>query len=96
MVRIAKLQKPLAAAAFIGTLGLAAYGAFHTISAMADYGSPLPADQAALNSADQGQAKPDGAFCNPYGCAGCSGCASLQYQQNITQAPETANRLAID
>jgi hypothetical protein len=85
MFKLTKIQRPWLALAAIGALGLAAYGVFHTASALADSGDPLPADQTVVNSASQGNAKPDGAFCNPYGCAGCNGCVSLQYQQNIAE-----------
>jgi hypothetical protein len=96
MFKSMKMQKPLLAMAAVGALGLAAYGIFHTISALADTGSPLPSDQAVINSADPEQANPDGAFCNPYGCAGCSGCVSLQYQQNVTGTPGTINTMEIN
>lgn len=96
MGKIAKLQQPLIAAAIIGSLGLAAYGVIHTVSALADTGNPLPENQAMVNSTNQEQAKPDGAICNPYGCAGCSGCISLQYRQNIAETPGAVNSLEVD
>ena len=88
-----RIQRPLLTLAAVGALGLAAYGIFHTASALADSGTPLPSDQAVVISADPGQAKPDGTFCNPYGCSGCSGCLSLQYQQNAAETSAAVNTL---
>jgi hypothetical protein len=85
MVKLTIIQRSLLAMAAIGTLGLATYGIFHTVSAFADSGISLPSVN--VNTTNGGNIKPDGTLCNPCGCAGCSGCVSLQYQQRVTETP---------
>jgi hypothetical protein len=96
MFKLTKIQRPWLALAAIGALGLAAYGIFHTASALADSGNSLLSEYTNINITDQGNAKPDGAFCNPYGCAGCNGCVSLQYQQNVAETSGAVTDLQIE
>jgi hypothetical protein len=83
MFKLTIIQRSLLAVAAIGALGLATYGIFHTVSAFADSGNSLPSVN--VNTSNGGNIKPDGTLCNPYGCAGCRGCVSLQYQQNVAE-----------
>jgi hypothetical protein len=83
-----KWNRFLLAAAAIGAIGLSTYGVYNTTSAFNEYGNALTTDNISLNTAEEEKTKPDGSFCNPYGCAGCDGCISLQYQQDVEMVPD--------
>jgi hypothetical protein len=80
-----KKHRSLLAVAAIGAIGFSSYGLFNTVNAFNDIGKSLPSDYTIQIAADNGSFKPDGTFCNPYGCAGCDGCVGMQYQQNVKE-----------
>jgi hypothetical protein len=94
MFKLTIIQRSLLTVAAIGTLGLAIYGIFHTVSAFADSGNSLL--HVNVNTANGENIKPDGALCNPYGCSGCSGCVSLQYQQNMAERPGAITDIQVE
>jgi hypothetical protein len=84
-----KWKKALYAAFAVGIIGFAIYGIYNTVLAFND-AKPSQTSGDTLTSGSSGlETVPGGAFCNPYGCAGCSGCVSLQYQQNINKLPSS-------
>jgi hypothetical protein len=92
MSYLIKWKKALYAAFAVGIIGFATYGIYNTVLAFNDT-QPSQTSGGTLNSSLSGLEKstaPGGAFCNPYGCAGCNGCVSLQYQQNIGLLPSSA------
>jgi hypothetical protein len=82
-----KGQKAIYSLAALGILGFSAYGITNTVKAANDVSVLNTAEQAAITTQAQGSLTPEGSFCNPYGCAACSGCVSLQYQQSVETSP---------
>jgi hypothetical protein len=79
MKKPAKWKNTLYLASAVGIIGLAAYGIYNTV----DASNALAADNAIIADADSNQnSLTPGSTCSPYGCAGCTGCSLLQYQQN--------------
>jgi hypothetical protein len=87
MLKLTKMKRILLPLAAASTIGFSIYGVFNTVSALGDSAKSLPTDYPGINATETGNIKPDGTFCNPYGCAGCNGCVSLQYQQNVEGIP---------
>jgi hypothetical protein len=83
-------QKALYSLAALGILGFSVYGIANTVKAANDISSFNAAEQAAVTAQAQGSLTPGGTFCNPYGCAACAGCVSLQYQQKVETAPSAS------
>jgi hypothetical protein len=83
-------QKALYSLAALGILGFSVYGIANTVKAANDVSALNAAGQAAVTAQVQGSLTPDGPFCNPYGCAACAGCVSLQYQQKVETAPSAS------
>lgn len=90
-----KWKKAIYAVFAVSIFGFAVYGIYNTVLAFDDT-SPSQTSTDTLASSSTGLEKstvPGGAFCNPYGCAGCSGCVSLQYQQNINALPSSITQI---
>jgi hypothetical protein len=85
MLKLTKMNRSVLAVAALGVAGFSGFGVFNTVNAYNDAGKSLPADNDYINTTDKSSLNPDGTFCNPYGCAGCGGCVSLQYQQNVEE-----------
>jgi hypothetical protein len=88
MNRFAKWKKVIYLASIIGVTGLLINGIYQTVNAYNDSSQLQSADYALIagSSPDKSALVP-GSVCNPYGCAGCSGCVKLQYQQSIKVLP---------
>jgi hypothetical protein len=86
MLNLTKINRSLLAIAAIGAIGFSTYGVFNIVNAASDPGLSLPTDYPGINMVDDSGSKPDGTFCNPYGCVGCNGCLSLQYRQAVEEA----------
>ena len=94
MNKLAKWKKAVYLTSAIGIIGLSTYGIQKTVSAYSELNqhqtveysltSDLPSDKAGLGP---------GTVCSPYGCAGCSGCVSVQYQQSVEVLPDSATRI---
>jgi hypothetical protein len=82
-------RKSIFIAAAAGIAAFAGYGVWNTTSAYADHLNGQNADSALISGAAAGGSSltPDGAGCNPGGCAVCGGCIFSQYQQSIETLP---------
>jgi hypothetical protein len=91
MAYLKKSKKALYALLAMGIIGFATYGVYNTVLAFNDThqsqtsGTMLVSDSSGLDRS----MVPGGTFCNPYGCSGCTGCVSLQYQQNVDVLPSS-------
>jgi len=96
MLNLFKGNKPLLAIAALGVLGISTYGIYNTLNAFSDLSTaPSGNQETAVTTSAYDGGKSDGTFCSPYGCAGCSGCVSLQYQQNVEAVPSLNSGLEI-
>ncbi len=89
MNKLAKWKTAVYLASAIGIIGLSTYGINKTVSAYSDFNQHQTVDYDLTTdlTSDKSSIVP-GTVCNPYGCAGCSGCVSVQYQQNIEVLPD--------
>jgi hypothetical protein len=85
-------QKALYSLFALGAAGFAVYGVINTAKAVDEAAVPGSAAQTVISADAQGNLTPDGSFCNPYGCAGCSGCVQLQYQQTVEMLPSASSQ----
>jgi len=90
-----KGPKAIYALTALGILGLAAYGITNTIRAADSFSAASPSEQPSIAIQAQGSLTPDGSFCNPYGCAACSGCVKLQYQQTVETLPSSSAEISL-
>ena len=88
MNKLTKWKKAVYLTSAIGIIGLSTYGIHKTVSAYNDFNQHQTVEYALTTDipSDKSNLVP-GSACNPYGCAGCSGCVSLQYQQSIEVLP---------
>ena len=91
MNKLAKWKKAVYLASAIGIIGLSTYGIQKTVSAYSEFNQRQTVEYASTTDlpSDKDGLVP-GTVCNPYGCAGCSGCVSLQYQQSVEALPGSA------
>jgi len=75
--------------------GFLAYGIYRTANALIHHKeSQTTSDYLSSGSSSASyRLASDGTFCNPYGCAGCSGCVSLTYVQNVQDSPSLATQV---
>ncbi|MDD5039199.1 MAG: hypothetical protein PHN78_07810 [Dehalococcoidales bacterium] len=95
MNMLTKWKKAVYLASTVGIISLATYGIYHTADAYNDFTQSQTADCTLTSgsSSDKSGLVPGGTLCSPFGCAGCPGCVSLQYQQNIDALPSTTTQV---
>ena len=90
-----KRKNALPLALVVAIFGFSIYGIYHTAYAYHDLRQPQNNGYAPVTnpSSDTDSPLPGSTLCNPYGCAGCSGCVSLQYQENIEALPSSTTQI---
>jgi len=94
MNKLKKWKKAVYLTSAIGIIGLSTYGIQKTVSAYSEFNQHQTVEYSFTSdtSSDKINLVP-GTVCSPYGCAGCSGCVSLQYQQSVEVLPGSATRI---
>ena len=72
-----------------GIIGLASFGVYNTMNSINYLKQPQNAD-AAISANTAVNVPGTGNGCSPYGCAACTVCTQLQYQQNAEIITNTA------
>jgi hypothetical protein len=95
MFSLIKWKKVLFSTLAIGIISWSIHGIYHTANAYENIRQSQTSSDTLTSNSTYGQDSPapDGAFCNPHGCVGCRGCASLLYQQNIEALPSSDVRV---
>jgi hypothetical protein len=91
--RFMKRKNALLLALAAGIISFSVYGFYHTAYAYQDLKQSQGSSYILTAGATSEQKSPvaGGTSCRPGGCAGCSGCISLQYQENIEALPSSNN-----
>ena len=71
-----------------GIIGLATFGVYNTANAVSDLKQTQNTEIVLPPNSPAGESLTGG--CNPYGCAACSVCTVIQYQQNTAVTTESA------
>jgi hypothetical protein len=75
-----KCKKAIYLLSAAGIIGLASFGLYNTINSVND----LNQTQTAIITNSSLTTDPAaGSGCSPYGCAACSACTNIQYQQDV-------------
>lgn len=73
-----------------GIISLASFGIYNTVNAIGDLNQPQTAGYISAETSAASNNPATGSGCSPYGCAACSVCTRLPYQQDIEVIPGTA------
>ncbi len=89
MSKITKWKNIVFLSFTVVTMGFLAYGIYHTANAFNNIKQSHTITDTLVSSPSSTGDSLDssGTFCNPYGCAGCGGCVSLQYKQDVEAIP---------
>jgi hypothetical protein len=82
-----KRKKAAYLVAAVAIFGLASFGIYNTANAISDFNRAGPA---IISNSPEKNDPVNGSGCSPYGCAACSACTKIPYQQNIEVVPESA------
>jgi hypothetical protein len=97
MLNALKWKKRMDLAVAVGIVGFSAYGIYHFARSVKDTQQAQAANLIAASgtSSQNSIPGPGGTLCNPDGCAGCPGCSTVAYEQNVATASDSTAEITL-